>query len=100
MSWCINNTNKDGKTNMTSLALLTDLYQLTMAYGYWKLGMADREAVFCLQFRKNPFNGGYTVACGLHAAIEFVNLLRFDPSDLVYLGGLRGNDGQPLFEPA
>ncbi len=29
-----------------SLGLLTDLYQLTMAYGYWKLGMADREAVF------------------------------------------------------
>src|SRR5207237_7414555 len=74
-----------------SLALLTDLYQLTMAYGYWKLGMADREAVFCLQFRKNPFGGGYTVACGLHAAIEFVNLLRFDPSDLDYLSGLRGH---------
>ena len=27
-----------------SLALLTDLYQLTMAYGYWKRGVADRQA--------------------------------------------------------
>jgi nicotinate phosphoribosyltransferase len=26
-----------------SLALLTDLYQLTMAYGYWKTGEAERE---------------------------------------------------------
>ncbi|MDQ3292527.1 MAG: nicotinate phosphoribosyltransferase, partial [Bacteroidota bacterium] len=44
-----------------SLALLTDLYQLTMAQGYWKKGMAEQEAVFHLFFRKNPFNGGYTV---------------------------------------
>ena len=28
-----------------SLALLTDLYQLTMAYGYWRLGRADEQAV-------------------------------------------------------
>ena len=61
-----------------SLALLTDLYQLTMAYGYWKLGGADREAVFHLVFRKHPFGGGYSLACGLHAAIDYVRSLRFD----------------------
>ncbi|HRX82192.1 MAG TPA: nicotinate phosphoribosyltransferase, partial [Pirellulaceae bacterium] len=49
----------------TPLALLTDLYQLTMAYGYWKMGRAEREAIFHLFFRKNPFGGGYTVAAGL-----------------------------------
>ena len=39
-----------------SLALLTDLYELTMAYGYWKSGMAERESVFHLYFRTNePF---------------------------------------------
>ena len=48
-----------------SLSLLTDLYQLTMAYGYWKNGMAEREAVFHLFFRKNPFKGGYALAAGL-----------------------------------
>ena len=40
-----------------SLALLTDLYQVTMAYGYWKLGRTDQEAVFHLNFRRNPFEG-------------------------------------------
>jgi len=82
-----------------SLALLTDLYQLTMAYGYWKLGLADRETVFSLQFRSHPFDGGFTIACGLQTAIEFVQALRFDESDLAYLGTLTGNDGKPLFEP-
>ena len=45
-----------------SLALLTDLYQLTMAYGYWKLGVQNHDAVFHLHFRKNPFKGGYTIS--------------------------------------
>src|SRR5687768_2708906 len=71
-----------------------------MAYGYWKLGVADREAVFCLQFRKNPFGGGYTVACGLQNAIEYLERLKFDDGDLEYLGNLKGNDGQKLFESA
>ena len=45
-----------------SLALLTDLYQLTMAYGYWKLGRAEQQAVFHLFFRTPPFGSGYTLA--------------------------------------
>ena len=53
-----------------SMGLLTDLYQLTMAYGYWKHGLAEREAVFHLFFRRNPFKGGYGVACGLERAME------------------------------
>ena len=65
-----------------SLALLTDLYQLTMAYGYWKTGMADREAVFHVAFRKPPFGGGYAVACGLGNAIEYVKKLQFGDGDL------------------
>ena len=65
-----------------SLALLTDLYQLTMAYGYWKLGMADREAVFHLSYRKQPFNSGFSIACGLQTAIDFVRGFRFAPDDL------------------
>jgi nicotinate phosphoribosyltransferase len=79
-----------------SLALLTDLYQLTMAYGYWKTGWLEREAVFCLTFRRSPFRGGFTVAAGLATAIEYLENLRFTPEDTAYLAGLRGNDGRPL----
>jgi len=78
--------------------LLTDLYQLTMAYGYWKNQVHEREAVFHLFFRKNPFNSGFSVACGLADVIEYIAAFRFDEDELLYLGSLTGNDGQPLFE--
>jgi nicotinate phosphoribosyltransferase len=82
----------------SSLALLTDLYQLTMAYGYWKSGVAEREAAFHLFFRRNPFQGGYALACGLQTIMEYARAFAFEGSDLEYLASLRGNDGKPLFE--
>ena len=81
-----------------SLALLTDLYQLTMASGYWKLGRSEQGAAFHLFFRKPPFASGYAVAAGLGPAVEFLKSFRFDESDLEYLATLSGNDDQPLFE--
>jgi nicotinate phosphoribosyltransferase len=91
------------KTTVHSIpgtALLTDLYQLTMAYGYWKSGTAEKEAVFHLFFRKHPFHGGFTIACGLHRVMGYLQGLCFEPSDLEYLASLAGRDGQRLFEPA
>jgi nicotinate phosphoribosyltransferase len=83
-----------------SLALLTDLYELTMAHGYWKLGRAGREAVFHLYFRKIPFDGGYAIAAGLEDAIAWLRRLRFDRADVDYLATLTGSDDKPLFDPA
>ncbi len=81
-----------------SLALLTDLYQLTMAYGYHKAGRADHEAVFHLYFRRNPFKGGYAIAAGLDYAIEYLESFGFEDSDIAYLSELTGNDDKPLFD--
>ncbi|MCE6992365.1 nicotinate phosphoribosyltransferase [Dyadobacter sp. CY323] len=83
----------------TSLSLLTDLYQLTMAYGYWKAGKAEQESVFNLYFRKNPFQGGFTITCGLNSVIDYLNEFHFSDEDLDYIGSLTGNDGNKLFEP-
>jgi len=83
-----------------SLALLTDLYQLTMAYAYWKSGMEPLEAAFHVSFRRNPFGGGFTVACGLEYAIDLIESLRFEEEDLAYLAEVRGSDGEKLFDPA
>lgn len=82
----------------TSLALLTDLYQVTMAYGYWKSGTTEKEAVFNLYYRKNPFQGGYAIACGLEYVVDFLDNFKFDQSDLDYLAEIKGNDGKNIFE--
>ncbi len=83
-----------------SLALATDLYQLTMGQAYVASGKAATEAVFHLFFRSNPFAGGFAVACGLARALDFLGAFRFEPEDVDYLAGIAGNDGRPLFEPA
>jgi nicotinate phosphoribosyltransferase len=83
--------------NGGSLALLTDLYQLTMACGYWKAGTADREAVFHLTFRRAPFGGGYAIAAGVAPALSYLRGLTFSPEDLTYLATLRDGRGAPLF---
>lgn len=86
--------------NHDSLALLTDLYQLTMAYGYWLNGKAEQSAVFHLFYRKNPFAGGYAIAAGLESVIDYLERFRFSDDDVEYLATIPGNDGRPIFEMA
>jgi nicotinate phosphoribosyltransferase len=86
-----------GRLYRDSLALATDLYELTMACAWWRSGTHAREAAFHLLFRRNPFGGGFTVACGLAPAVEYLLGLRFAAEDLDFLSGLAGNDGKPLF---
>ena len=81
-----------------SLSLLTDFYQMTMSYGYWKAGLERKEAVFHSFFRKTPFKGGFTLAAGLESAVNFLEKFKFSTSDLDYLAGLAGPDQLPYFE--
>ena len=81
-----------------SLALLTDFYELTMAYGYWKTNTHNKEAIFHHFFRKKPFKGGFAIACGLNSVIEFVENFKYSTSDLDYLSSLKSSNTTPLFE--
>ncbi|MGK0185282.1 MAG: nicotinate phosphoribosyltransferase [Verrucomicrobiales bacterium] len=87
------------KVYKESLALLTDLYQLTMAYGYWKQGRHEEEAVFHLFFRRMPFDTPCVIASGTTIVAEFLEKFQFSPDDLEYLEQSIGNDGQRLFDP-
>jgi len=78
--------------------LTTDLYEVTMACGYWKAGVSDHEATFHVVFRENPFGGEFTVACGLAPVIDFLRAFHFDETEIVYLASQRGNDEKPLFD--
>ncbi len=82
----------------SSLALFTDLYQLTMAYGYWKTNMLNKRAVFHLNFRKMPFKGSYAIMAGVQTAIEFIQNFSFDLTDVEYLATLKTSDNERLFE--
>ena len=79
-------------------ALTTDLYEVTMACGYWKAGVKDHEAAFHVTFRENPFGGGFTVACGLGTVIDFLRTFHFTETEMHYLASQNGNDGRPLFD--
>ena len=72
-------------TNNLVTPLLTDLYQITMAYAYWKTNQHNKSAHFELFFRKNPFGGSYTVFAGLDEVLKFLSNFRFTDDDIKYL---------------
>lgn len=80
-----------------SSCLLTDFYQLTMAYGYWKSKISEREAVFHMHFRRPPFNGGIAVAAGLENVIEIMKNYRFCDDDLEFLKTVKNENQERLF---
>ncbi|KAK2581351.1 hypothetical protein KPH14_008118 [Odynerus spinipes] len=73
------------RQNTVVQPLLTDLYQITMAYAYWKSGKTNDYAVFDLFFRKNPFQGEFTIFAGLEECIKFLERFRYSNSDITYL---------------
>lgn len=80
-------------------AMLTDLYQLTMAQGYFQQGMLDTQACFHMYFRDYPFKGGYAVACGMDQLAELVEGYQFDEQAIRYLESVNNPTGTPLFAP-
>uniref|UniRef100_A0AC35GHN7 Nicotinate phosphoribosyltransferase n=1 Tax=Panagrolaimus sp. PS1159 TaxID=55785 RepID=A0AC35GHN7_9BILA len=71
--------------NMSPPPLLTDFYQVTMCYGYWKAGIHDEPACFELFFRKNPFQGEFTIFGGLDDCLEFVQRFKYSETDIEFL---------------
>ncbi|MHB1681645.1 MAG: nicotinate phosphoribosyltransferase [Bacilli bacterium] len=65
--------------------LLTDLYQLTMMYGYYKSGRMNRRSIFDLFYRANPCDNGYVICAGLEQAVVYLHTLRFYPEEIAYL---------------
>ena len=78
-------------------AALTDLYQITMAQGYFDHGMGEPQACFHMCFRNYPFKGGYAIACGLDQLAELVETYGFSDEDVEYLAALPAPGGGKLF---
>lgn len=68
----------------SSNALFTDFYELTMAQGYWKQNM-NQKVVFDMFFRKNPFNGGFSILAGNEPLLKAITEFHFSDDDIKYL---------------
>lgn len=81
-------------------AILTDLYQLTMAAGYWQSGKASEVATFELFVRRLPPRRNFLLAAGLAQAVEYLLNLRFTGEEIAYLRNLPQfrNVGGEFFE--
>ena len=72
-------------TNPLVGPLLTDFYQISMAYSYWRHNRHEVEGVFELYFRQNPFGGEFTVFAGLDECIRYLESFKVTDTDIAYL---------------
>ena len=72
------------KQGIITSALFTDFYELTMAQGYWKQNM-NQEVVFDMFFRRQPFNGGFSVFAGIETLLDVLTEFSFSSDDIAYL---------------
>ena len=73
---------------MKNKTLMTDFYELTMAETYFNEKKQDEQAYFDVFFRKNPFEGGYTISGGLQETIEYIKNFHFGKKEIAYLKSL------------
>lgn len=71
-----------------NLSMLMDLYEMTMANGYFSQENNDTRVVFDVFYRKNPDQGGFAIFVGLEQIIEYVENLHFEDEDIEYLRSL------------
>ena len=83
----------------TDVALLTDLYELTMAQGLWEHGKLEERDCFTAFYRDHPFGSAYAVMCGTAELADLVENTRFTSEDIDYLASLKAPAGGALFKP-
>jgi len=76
---------------------LISFNHLTMAYGYWKAGNADQEAIFKLTIKSNPLPYNYVITCGLEELINEIKNFKFDIAYLSDLIDLKNDNNNPFF---
>ncbi|MBV8833193.1 MAG: nicotinate phosphoribosyltransferase [Acidobacteriaceae bacterium] len=79
-------------------ALNTDIYELTMAAGYFAAGKTEEIATFELSVRRLPDSRNFLLATGLQQAVEYLLSLQFEAEELSYLKSLAHfNNAPPEF---
>ena len=77
-----------------NISMMMDLYELTMANGYFRQEQAGHRVAFDVFYRRNPDQGGFAIFAGLEQILQYLEGMRFDKADIEYLRslGLFGED--------
>jgi len=71
-----------------NISMMMDLYELTMANGYFLTEDPDKKVVFDLFYRRNPDGGGYAIFAGLEQILEYLEGMHFNEGNIEYLRSL------------
>lgn len=74
-----------GKRN---ISMMMDLYEMTMANGYYADCNASNKVTFDVFYRKNPDDGGFSIFAGLEQIVEYIENLHFSEEDIEYFRSL------------
>ena len=75
-----------------NISMMMDLYELTMANGYFLSENEDTRVAFDVFYRKNPDGGGFSIFAGLEQIVEYLQGMHFEDEDIEYLRGLHQFD--------
>lgn len=76
------------QSSSRNLTMVMDLYELTMANGYFNDGDRETKVAFDVFYRKNPDRGGFAIFAGLEQIVEYIENLHFSKEDVEYLRSL------------
>lgn len=79
-----------------NLSMVTDLYEMTMANGYFAEGAQDGYATFDVFYRQNPDGGGFAIFAGLEQVLDYLENMHFSEEDVEYLRSLGIYSGEFL----
>lgn len=71
-----------------NITMMMDLYEMTMAYGYFKENDTEKKVAFDVFYRRNPDGGGFSIFAGLEQVIEYLENMHFDDVDVEYFRSL------------
>lgn len=71
-----------------NITMMMDLYEMTMANGYFRDQDKDTRVAFDVFYRRNPDQGGFAVFAGLAQIIEYIKDLKFNDEDIEYFRSL------------
>ncbi len=72
-----------------NISMVMDLYELTMANGYFLQQNREHKVAFDVFFRKNPEGGGFSIFAGLEQILTYLENLHFTSEDIAYLRSLK-----------